>query len=489
MPLLNFVSSDGNNRTIHLGVALLSGQSEDIFYWVMTHLRAKFDAEDVRVQLFVTDNDNGCINAIDRAFDKPRITLCRWHFNKDVLTYIRTSLDSKFRSIRNGTRWENSPAAEAVLQQYYTLLASRTDEEYEERLAAIRKTSQKLHDYLLRYWLNRHKEKLVDYLVDQQPHFNLLATSKVEGAHRVLKEFLAGSRFDILSLFRRLEVFYKEHTTEVELSNNGKIRRDCRGAIYGVVVNQVTIYALGQTAKQLSTPESDPPKPCSGVYTMATGLPCRHKLQQLISNSKLLQLSDFHQHWWINRSQAPELPVSIRPMEPLVIKKRQQQPKTSHQKGHGKSGNRRDPSLFERVDLNHPASPPKALPARFVDSSQQPPVMAPPSTAPAAIAPPSTAPAAVVQQQQYRNILPQPQAQSWRPALQHHPQVYTQPQPWPVAQYTPQPQYAPPPSAQSPNLYVNYDTWSSQDGSFVRASIPARAYGYAAHSTLYNSNL
>src|SRR5947209_921387 len=138
MPLLNLVTSDGNNRTIHLGVALLSAQDEASFYWVMTHLRTKFDAEGIKIQLFITDNDNGCINAIDRAFDRPRIHLCRWHFNKDVLTYIRTSLGSQYRPVRNGTRWENSPPAEAALQLYYTLLASRSVEEYEDHLTQIK---------------------------------------------------------------------------------------------------------------------------------------------------------------------------------------------------------------------------------------------------------------------------------------------------------------------------------------------------------------
>src|SRR5436305_2646290 len=154
MPLLNLVTSDGNNRTIPLGVALLSAQDEASFYWVMTHLRTKFDAEGIKVQLFITDNDNACINAIDRAFDKPRITLCRWHFNKDVLAYMRSSLGGKFARIRNGKQWEDSPATQAALEQYYSVLNTRSVKDYEDRLAEIATTSPQLHDYLIRYCLN-----------------------------------------------------------------------------------------------------------------------------------------------------------------------------------------------------------------------------------------------------------------------------------------------------------------------------------------------
>lgn len=138
----------------------------------------------------------------------------------------------------------------------------------------------------------------------------------------MVKEFLAGSRFDILTLFKRLEVFYNEHTADIELNNNSKIRRDCRSVLYGGVANQITNYALGETAKQLRIPNSTPPKPCSGLYTASTGIPCKHQLQQLIERGELLQVSNFHPHWWVDRSKAPQLPTSIRPLEPRIIIKK-----------------------------------------------------------------------------------------------------------------------------------------------------------------------
>ena len=86
MPLLNLLGSNGNNRTIHLGIALMRRQDDEAFSWVFYRLKTKFDTLDIEVRLFVTDNDGACINALNTSFNTPKIAMCRWHMNKDVLS-------------------------------------------------------------------------------------------------------------------------------------------------------------------------------------------------------------------------------------------------------------------------------------------------------------------------------------------------------------------------------------------------------------------
>lgn len=88
MPLLNLVGSNGNNWTIHLGVVLMRHHDKAAFKWVFNHLKDKFNAEGIAIQLFISDNDLGYINALNSVFNNPKITICRWHINKNVLTYL-----------------------------------------------------------------------------------------------------------------------------------------------------------------------------------------------------------------------------------------------------------------------------------------------------------------------------------------------------------------------------------------------------------------
>jgi hypothetical protein len=88
-PLLNIISVNGNNTTIHLGVILLPGQSELDFVWAMEQLSEVFRSKRIlsQIRLFVVDRDRACINAIKRVFPTKTILICKWHVNKAVQTF------------------------------------------------------------------------------------------------------------------------------------------------------------------------------------------------------------------------------------------------------------------------------------------------------------------------------------------------------------------------------------------------------------------
>ena len=131
--------------------------------------------------------------------------------NKDVLAYVRSVLVAEFGRQREGNRWVDTSATLSFMKLYYKLLNSETNDEYQSNLRAIENMSKNAANYLRRYWLNNHAEKLINCYTNQITHFNLIATLKAEGAHRVIKAWLQGSGADILTLFRRLDILYKEH--------------------------------------------------------------------------------------------------------------------------------------------------------------------------------------------------------------------------------------------------------------------------------------
>ena len=363
MPLLNLLGSNGNNRTIHLGIALMQKQDTEAFSWVFDNLKAKFDTMGITIRIFVTDNDGACINALNSTFNSPKIAMCRWHMNKDVLSYIRTVLNVDFGRRRQGRSWVDNDSTTEFMELYWTTLRSRTEAEFESNCASIRQLSPAAAAYLDRYWFNNHKEKLVDCWVNDRLHYGLLTTSKAEGGHRTIKQWLNTSSADVVWLFRRLKTLYSEgmeHLNFLDDQQNRTIRRDCQQPIFTSVVNRITRYALALTAKQLHYARADlrkradpshEPTRCRGQYSRSLGLPCWHRLAELELESQSLQPADFDVHWWVNRSQAARHELPPRALEPRVERQRRVETRR-HVVGAGIRGNRRDPSLFERLDGN-----------------------------------------------------------------------------------------------------------------------------------------
>ncbi|CAG8761904.1 6272_t:CDS:2, partial [Acaulospora morrowiae] len=79
------------------------------------------------------------------------------------------------------------------------------------------------------------------------------------------------------------------------------------------VITKVSIFALKKVHKQLlkvscATLEN-PLQPCSGTFTSSMGLPYIHKIQERLINNQYLQLTNFHQHWWLQECQLlPQIP-------------------------------------------------------------------------------------------------------------------------------------------------------------------------------------
>jgi hypothetical protein len=77
LPLLNLVGSNGNNRTIHLGVALMQRRDEASFVWILSYLKSLLTAHNASPRLRIADNDNACINTLREVFARAKIVLYR----------------------------------------------------------------------------------------------------------------------------------------------------------------------------------------------------------------------------------------------------------------------------------------------------------------------------------------------------------------------------------------------------------------------------
>ena len=55
------------------------------------------------------------------------------------------------------------------------------------------------------FWLEPYKENLVKAWVDQYTRFGNVATSRVEGIHGIMKDYIGISQLDFFQVWRRIK--------------------------------------------------------------------------------------------------------------------------------------------------------------------------------------------------------------------------------------------------------------------------------------------
>jgi len=74
IPLLSIIGHSGNNKAIHFGYALIQGQDERSFRWIVDNLRALLEEEHIlnELDLILVDREQACINAIGVSFEEDK---------------------------------------------------------------------------------------------------------------------------------------------------------------------------------------------------------------------------------------------------------------------------------------------------------------------------------------------------------------------------------------------------------------------------------
>lgn len=107
----------------------------------------------------------------------------------------------------NNGNWAWHPQFQAFLISWNGLLASTTEQQYDDRLQEIHtQFPSAAVSYIESTWL-LWKEKLVAYWTDQSPHFGVTVTSPIEGCHATLKKYLQRGHGDLRGVFLKLKLF------------------------------------------------------------------------------------------------------------------------------------------------------------------------------------------------------------------------------------------------------------------------------------------
>jgi hypothetical protein len=277
-----------------------------------------------------TDRDLALLGAIKSICPGSPHLLCIWHINKNVLAKTKQYFSS-------------NEEFEAFMKLWKELIISSTIVEYKDRLAKF-ETRFSLTPAALRYvkqtWLT-YKELFIRAWIGQYLHLGNWATSRVEGSHAIVKQYIGGSTGDILFVFERINnaLEAQHYTLSSDLAEDKiKTLNLCSHFLYSNITKRSSRYSISLISNQATiakraTPEA-PLSKCTNIFTRTIGLPYTHQVASLLSTYQPIPLSDIHQFWRIGLGNevSEYLPI-LNPLIPLPpARKSNHHTKSSNQK-------------------------------------------------------------------------------------------------------------------------------------------------------------
>ncbi|KAG3195447.1 hypothetical protein PC128_g8479 [Phytophthora cactorum] len=322
-------------------------------------------------QVIFTDRDLACMNTLDRVFPDTPSMVCRWHMNKNVESMARKHLGQV--EVENPApgqpKMENSCEKNSFMASFFEAVDAETEEEFETKRKDLARKSKPVSDYLDLHWW-KCKSRIVKHCTNKYRHFGIRDTSTVEGTHAKIKCKLKTSRGDLNTVFKKLQSWWTISANETKflMEQNAKIAPQLlQKNRYTRVVRIITRFALKETEALWKDAEkivngNIERSMCSGAFRAIHGRPCLHELISIIESNGQRHLvpEDFDKNSWIYRDQEGIAPPRIQEPATLTQNRNNGSKRRRRLRNYGAGGTGREPTLNERIDANHPATPPRS---------------------------------------------------------------------------------------------------------------------------------
>ena len=270
MPLLHAISIDHHGHSFTIALCFLDQEIEENYLIAIQFIRSLFNPG-VWPSAIGTDRELALINAIEWCFPPIRTKhlLCYWHVSKCILTNCK----SLFETIE---RWEE------FLQAFNQVIFSKTEEQYsdildefklnfnwneghlhvispnstpeEVEIIARRELERQALQYTFVQWLIPYKEKLVRAWTDRHFHRGNTTTSRLEGAHAILKNWTGKPSKDLARVWDSISLAIADQFNQIEGSNAQKYNStplSLSGQFFGQVLGKISQTGLYEVRRQL----------------------------------------------------------------------------------------------------------------------------------------------------------------------------------------------------------------------------------------------
>ena len=209
LPCFHIVGFTASNSNFTAAVGFMLRETTD---WYERSLTAFLEIMGpLSIKVFLTDREPALGTALRRVLPTIKQIFCLWHIEKNISANCKTGLsgDEFNEFVHDWKKW---------------IVEAETEESLEEGIEGIRAKYQRKRQFetILDYiaMLLHDKESYCHAWTDQHLYLGQRNTSRVEGAHRALKDSLGGSTGDFVAVIQRVRGFmnteYKEVVQKME---------------------------------------------------------------------------------------------------------------------------------------------------------------------------------------------------------------------------------------------------------------------------------
>ena len=234
------------------------------------------------------------MRALALTFPLSAHLLCVWHISKNILSKCK-------KNFSTNDDWEE------FIFEWKTVISSRTPDSFE---AAWKKFQTKFSfnqkksiNYIEETWLV-HKEKFVQAYVDKHMHLGSRATSRIEGAHAILKRWLEVSTGDLYIIYGKIKLMLEYQNSEFQKKltyQKSKIITETNLPICEKIITKVSHFAATEISKQykifMSADAENGLGECTDNIRSIMGLPCAHEIKVIVSKKLKFNINDIHPQW------------------------------------------------------------------------------------------------------------------------------------------------------------------------------------------------
>ncbi|MBW0571573.1 hypothetical protein O181_111288 [Austropuccinia psidii MF-1] len=264
MPLFHIVGFSSTNKTFSGAFCLMKNENETSYTWALNQYIEKVlnNTNLVPPPVIVIDRDLALKKSIKKLFPDSKVMLCIWHINKDVSAHC-------MKKIGHGTDFEN------FMGLWNQLMYSSTEKSFKDNWKKLQKQvkNSEVLQYLENTWLPL-KEYYVPAWTNHHCHLGVGSTSRVEGAHAMVKLWLQKSTGTLVEVFRALHMAFRKQFIEI-------ISRIFKGMIFHAknfpphicaLNGKVSHYALQMAFENFKT-KFPPNEKCTNKYNNYQGIP------------------------------------------------------------------------------------------------------------------------------------------------------------------------------------------------------------------------
>ena len=168
---------------------------------------------------------------------------------------------------------------------------SLTQEEIQE--ITTKKLERQALVYTLGQWLTPHKEEIVHAWTDRYFHCGTTTTSRLEGAHAVLKRWIGVPSKDLTRVWETIKLALDDQINEITINNRQKESSTLAGLLgqfYHQVLGKIThtgLYKLKEQYQLFKRQEREGDGlPCTQTFLASIGMPCWHIIKERLESNQ-----------------------------------------------------------------------------------------------------------------------------------------------------------------------------------------------------------